>query len=220
MKKKTLIIVGICLCASFTIGAASGVKVTAELKEQQITYKDNIINQGILSYKDTTYVPLKAFGNLLEIPVNYKNGIIYLGDKTEGEISYWGKEINHMALSKYAFADYTYNGTSCSDTTGNAYTNYLKMGASMGDGYVEFPLNGKYNRFEAILAIPKGNERQEEVKLKIYVDGKEVYTKTHSPSHMPENININITGGQKITFEIESDDLYPTIGLFNGKFIK
>lgn len=203
-----------------TIGAATGIKITAELRPQQVSYKGNIVNQQVLSYKDNTYVPLKVFGNLLGIPVNYKNGIIYLDEKMDGEISYWEKDINHMSLSKYAFADYTYNGKVCSDTTGNEYTNYLQMGASMGDGYVEFPLNGKYNRFEAILGIPKGNETQEEVKLKIYVDGKEVYTKTHSPSNMPENINIDVARGQKITFEIESDDLYPTIGLFNGKFVK
>jgi len=218
--KKGLLFIGILLIA-FTVGAATGTKITAELRNQSINYNGNLSGQQVISYKGTTYVPLKAFSSLVGVSVNYKDGIVYLGEDSSTNISYWGKDIKHMAQGRFVSAEYEHNGKKHKDNTGNEYTDYLIFSSGLGEGNVDFPLNGKYKTFEAILAVPEGYERSDDGELKIYVDEKNVYNKHYSSTDMPEHIKIDITGAQKISFTMDAKTtIGAPVGLFNGEFIK
>lgn len=234
MKKKTLIIAGICVGASFTVGAATGTKVTAELKKQQISYEGKIMNQEVLSYQNNTYVPLKSFGNLVDIPVDYKNGMIYLGGNTNGEISYWGKDIKDMSKKMNSigmiFVQYDYDGYGIEDNIGNKYRNYLILNIlnspyanNKEESFVEFPLNNQYKKFNAKFGIPKSTQDVNgERIIKIYIDDVLKYEEELKKGDMLKDINIDITGAKKMRIEGLSRDesVKTSIGLFDGKFIK
>jgi len=76
--KKALAFLGVLLLGA-SVGAATGVTITATLKNQAISYNGALSSQQVVSYKGTTYVPLRSFSTLLDVPVDYKEGTIYLG---------------------------------------------------------------------------------------------------------------------------------------------
>lgn len=82
MKKKTALFALSFMMLGGTIGAATGVKISAELKPQNVIVDGSNHNQSVISYKGSTYVPLRSFGDLLGVKVDYKNGNIYLGDSS------------------------------------------------------------------------------------------------------------------------------------------
>lgn len=86
--KKWIGILVVALGMSFTLGAASGQKITAELKNQGIVVKGNKVEKQVISYNETTYVPLREFSSLLQEKVDYKDGLIYLGEVAESEYGY------------------------------------------------------------------------------------------------------------------------------------
>lgn len=86
MKKQTkrfIIIVGmLCLVSGTVLGATVGTKITAQLLQMKIV-KDNqqvLKDTKTISYNNSTYVPLRAFGDVTGVKIDYKDGVIYLGD--------------------------------------------------------------------------------------------------------------------------------------------
>ena len=82
MKKKGILIACLALSMTITVSAFTYKKVSANLKSQAINYKGNISNQEVLVYNNTTYVPLRNLSELVGIPLEYKDGVIYLGEYT------------------------------------------------------------------------------------------------------------------------------------------
>lgn len=216
--KKVLAFLGV-LLLGVTVGAATGVKITAELKNQKINFNGNLSNQEIISYKGSTYVPLRAFSNLVNIPVNYKDGIIYLGEDNSKNIAYWGKDIKDMNSKD---AVYQYDGNTINDNIGNTYSNYFVNKYGTIDANLELPLLKKYTKFKATIAIPEKYRNGNGSTLIISVDNKEVYNKFIKCDSMPSEINIDISGADKISFKISPDYAgeLTGLGLFNGQFIK
>ncbi len=73
------------------IGAATGIKINAELKQQRITVNGKEITKQVVTYQDTIYVPLRDFANMLGTHVDYKDGTIYVEGNSsaiDGNISY------------------------------------------------------------------------------------------------------------------------------------
>lgn len=80
MKKKHFVAVGIiALSLCFSLGAATGIKIQAELMNQKMNINGKEQVKATISYKGKTYVPLRDLGNMLNVPVDYKNGIVYVG---------------------------------------------------------------------------------------------------------------------------------------------
>lgn len=78
MNKKLALFVSILTVGSFSLGAATGTRITATLKQQQINYSGSTYNKQVIEYKGTNYVPLREFGNILGTNATYQNGVIYL----------------------------------------------------------------------------------------------------------------------------------------------
>lgn len=68
------------LSIAFTVGAATGTRISAMLQNQRIYVNGNYYTERVISYNGTTYVPLRRFSNFLEVPVDYRNNVIYVGD--------------------------------------------------------------------------------------------------------------------------------------------
>lgn len=82
MKKRLLLGLAIITCTSFTVGAATGGKITAYLNQQKIVCNGSTSTKQVISYNSSTYVPLREFANMVGVNVNYQDGTIFVGDNT------------------------------------------------------------------------------------------------------------------------------------------
>lgn len=76
-------IVALGLC--FSVGAATGVKISAELKNQAMKVNGTSTSKEVISYNNTTYVPLRQVGDMLGVPVDYKEGVVIIGNDSKEE---------------------------------------------------------------------------------------------------------------------------------------
>lgn len=77
--KKELLAIALSGAMCFGIGAASGIKINAELKQQLIAVNGQKATKQVVLHKGTTYVPLRDFGSMVGTSIDYKDGIIYVG---------------------------------------------------------------------------------------------------------------------------------------------
>lgn len=82
MKKRGILITCLALSMTITVSAFTHKVISANMQSQNIAYKGNTINKEVIVHDNTTYVPLRAFSEIVGVPVDYKNGTIYLGDTT------------------------------------------------------------------------------------------------------------------------------------------
>lgn len=98
-KKMVLVIGCSCLMTGTVVGATVGTKITAQLLQMKIV-KDNqqvLKDTKVISYNGSTYVPLRAFGEVTGVAIDYKDGTVYLGNNntsstentTESVSPYW-----------------------------------------------------------------------------------------------------------------------------------
>jgi len=80
MRNKSLIMLVGCVSICSAVFGATGMKISAELKQQKIVCNGSEQVKQIVSYNGTTYVPLRQFGEMTGISINYNNGIIYVGE--------------------------------------------------------------------------------------------------------------------------------------------
>lgn len=78
--KKFIVFASAVFLLGGALGAATGIKINAELKPQNVVVDGTTHNQQVISYKGSTYVPLRSFGDMLDVNVDFKNGNIYLGE--------------------------------------------------------------------------------------------------------------------------------------------
>lgn len=78
--KKGVLVVCLALAITITVSAFAHKAITVSMKSQDIFYEGNRTNQEVIVHNNTTYVPLRSFSELVGVPVDYKNGVIYLGD--------------------------------------------------------------------------------------------------------------------------------------------
>lgn len=80
MKHRKYLLMGLVIVGtSYSIGAATGTKITAMLKNQGMIINGKATNKEVIMYKETTYLPLRQIGEMLNVPVDYKNGQVILG---------------------------------------------------------------------------------------------------------------------------------------------
>lgn len=77
--KKVLLSVILSGTICLGIGAATGSKITSTLIQQPIVSNGVTSIKQVISYNNSTYVPLREFANMTGTSVDYKNGKIYLG---------------------------------------------------------------------------------------------------------------------------------------------
>ncbi len=115
-RSKILTMIGV-ICISSSISAATTLKISAELKKQNIIKNGEVINKQVISYKGTTYVPLREFADLVNVDVSYDKGYIYIGEPTKEETDKLSDSYNYAnpaPLNTYQ----TYSGK----YLGNPYT--------------------------------------------------------------------------------------------------
>ena len=146
--------------------------------------------------------------------------------------NYWGKNLESMNYQKTGDTSYEYSygddNKTIVDNLNNSHSNYLEMSTyHMADGQetcsVEFPLNGDYKLFTSKLGLVKdAQDNLQDSDVKIYVDEECVYSESLKSGDLLKDINIDLTGKQKIKFSFKCKNDYGykwiRIGFFDGKF--
>lgn len=84
IKKNICVLLGTLLIGT-SLGAATSLKVQATLMEQKMNVNGELKKEMILNYEGNTYVPLRRFGELTGIKVDYKNGTVIIGETGESK---------------------------------------------------------------------------------------------------------------------------------------
>lgn len=81
---KSLVVLGMAtiMCSSTVFGATENKKVEATLVTNKVVKDNQQVLEGteLINYNGSLYVPLRKFGEVADITINYKDGVVYLGD--------------------------------------------------------------------------------------------------------------------------------------------
>ena len=243
MKKFTSgLLAGVMLTSSITVFAAGGrmIEVFDTVKRVVVDKVEKPFdkNNAPFAYNGTTYVPLRFIADALGESIDWdaRTGTVFIGETDNKNASYWERDIKHMNFKDYQ-GGYSYwadtKGKVMKDNLDNEYSNYLVLEGNTfyknAYSHIEFPLSGQYKEFTAQVS-PTNQYLSVDgsVKFKIYLDEKEVYSITIQNGDMPKDINLDLSGANKIGFEITTHEtssrapIYThfNIGVFNGEFIK
>jgi len=82
--KKGLMVLGMTtlMCSSVVFGAVNHQRVEATIVTNKIIKDNQQVLQGteLINYNGSLYVPLRKFGDTTGITINYKDGVVYLGN--------------------------------------------------------------------------------------------------------------------------------------------
>lgn len=213
MKKRILSNLGIivlmvsCLCVGAM--AAGGLEqiqaylnrdITIKLDGQTQTMYDAKGNRVYpISYNGTTYVPIRAVSNMLDIDVEWDgaNKAVLLG-KT-GTVKDFIEEFKPYAAKKaYHF---TSKDGKTKEIAGKTYDHYITGYDAGYTGKAYYDLGGKYTTlsFQAYAA----SDYYESTTLFFYGDNDELIKKvTLTPMALPQTYTVDVSGVQQLTIEL------------------
>ncbi|MBP1934761.1 stalk domain-containing protein [Ammoniphilus resinae] len=180
--------------------------------------------QGFI-YNGTTYVPLRFIGESLGKEVEFykgKTNTIYIGKKSGGS-EYQLEKVNPTSKN---LINSSQIGSSFESNQGGKFNSGYIIGQNLTDsfGWIknEYTLNNEYERFEAIVVPHKnwsGKNKNDNVgNLKIYADGKLVFSTGNISSDLKEpiEVKVSLTGVSKLKIDCVGADL----GLLEAKLVK
>ncbi len=151
MKKIVLLLAT--LSIAFTVGAATGTRISAMLQNQRVYFNGDYYTERVISYNGTTYVPLRRFSNMLDVPVNYQNNVIYLGDDgvTNGQTSIPTPSIqtNSPVVINDARLSYNSDGEECIVLDVTFYNNSGETTSLYGSSYAINAYQNGYKLYES-----------------------------------------------------------------------
>ena len=196
-------------------------------------------NTAPFAYNGTTYVPLRFVADAWGEDVNWdgKTGTVFIGETNNKNAHYWWKNLKHMneqGLGEFSYS-YWYNekGKSITSNIGDIYSNFLTLGINCYEGksttaysLMEFPLNGQYKQLITKVGLTDDYLNSSAIiDVNIYLDENKVETLTFKNGDMPKDLSINISGYNKIGFEV-IENIQNTssnnirVGFFDSEFIK
>ena len=78
VKKKVAVFMGVMTVGAFSIGAATGIRVAATYKQQQINYNNNVYSKPVIEYDGKNYVSIRDVSEILGVNIEYDKGVIYM----------------------------------------------------------------------------------------------------------------------------------------------
>ena len=194
--------------ASRTIQVYTGVDVYVD--DQKLEPKDANGNPvEVFAYNGTTYLPLRAVGNALGLPVQWEGSTesVYIGKHNGDTPAAYLCELDYFDM---VGGGWKFGGKQ-KDSLGKEHTNNVQPGYTGSDRIsITYFLNGQYSRLTAtyFLEYEKRTSGGNYI-LTIYGDGKELWNVSVSAGIEPIDIDIDVTGVLKLT--IERSGYIPTL---------
>ncbi|QPC47542.1 stalk domain-containing protein [Mangrovibacillus cuniculi] len=177
------------------------------------------------TYNGSTYVPLRFISEALGEDVKWDGAsqTVHIGETDGGSVTYLGDSkmsyLTYQESDSDFYARGVYNnkldlGSSSSsnyrikDVLGKEYTNYLYIGSSkysdFGDfAYVEYPLNGQYERFLSDISLDADSKlSSDNFIVEVFADDKLVYSEEISAGMLPEKIEVNVNNANKLKIQL------------------
>lgn len=190
-------------------------------------------------YNGTTFVPLRYISEALNLPVQWDGATstVNIGEMEKESEVYIGNGIDAMNYQESfsGFASYYNNvkkdasdegypsNQQAVDNTGIKYDNFVVFSTGANKtSVIEYPLNAKYKKFKTNLGVIKESKTSKaSTIIEVLLDGKSVKTYTLTAGSMPQDIEIDVTNANKITFKFENVGFDSfAFGFFNPYFTK
>ncbi len=172
------------------------IKILIDGKEYQpVDAKGNEVEPFI--YNGTTYLPVRAVANAFNKAVYWddEKKSVYLG-KMNGKLEEPTVRLEDMI----SIAEKPLAAEILNDNYGNRY----KHAVSNREGFdtLQYLVNAKYSFFKGTLYVPEGESNDKSVFIRIFADGKNIYTSpTMTKISAPVDINVDISGYNDIVIE-------------------
>lgn len=155
-KQKFILTAAVALGLCFSVGAATGIKISAELKNQPMKVNGTSVTKEVITYNNTTYVPLRQAGEMLGASVSYENGVVVLeGAQAESSWAIMGSEdapyyVNTKLNAELYIMDETDDGvpinawleTVKSDDTVTVKSKSMEKAGDMDVAYMDITIDG------------------------------------------------------------------------------
>ncbi len=236
MKKILIVILIMCIVASFTAVAYASLKDV----KVQISYRNiKIIKNGIqipvkfepFIYDGRTYIAIRDVASILKLPVSYnvEDNTVILGSKERNstslsELPFLPEKLEEQADGSFMNIGSSYNeilsGIRFATIKGQVYQDALLFEGS-GTEYFKYNLDDRYNSFRFLLSAtddsPITNDKNDYATVKIYGDKKLLYS---SPQLRPDReavlMEIPVNGVNTLTIKkILNGDSIIKVGVAN-----
>lgn len=181
---------------SETISVYTGIRVC--LDDKELEPKDANGNPvKVFVYNGTTYLPVRAISNALDIPIQWdgKTSSVYIGKHT-GD-----KPAAYLGAMDHFYKDNFYQDDEVTDNLGEEHQYCLSAG-QYGMSEIRYTLNGQYTRLTGTMfqeyAYRSGKNH---TCYEIYADGEKLWSGTVTGGVRPIGFDLDITGALELTIK-------------------
>ncbi len=224
MKKIILVGMALAMCANpFAVMAKQGTEQGALTYKNITVYADGelVDTTGAepFIYNGTTYLPVRAIANAVGKEVNWvgETNTVYLGAMPSAYVETDTRlEDMYSYNNSFAKIEHVEKGADNQNQKheSGCILNCSGVGADV-ENKVEYSLNGKYKSFEAVVAVPYVERKNQNTKtLRIYSDDKEIYSsEPMKADSQPEKIELDVSDTSVLKIEVEGSGL---VGLYDA----
>lgn len=191
----------VCALASPTLAALAGktievfTGVNVYVNDQLIQPKDANGNPvEVFVHNGTTYLPIRAIGNALGLPVQWegKTNSAYVGKHQGDKPAVWLKDLDYFMGKNWVIYDGKNN---LGEITNNAFTSSDRFYYNGGFENT-YLINGQYSAISGTLfqTYEKRSNTSFDSKLEIYGDGELLYSATMKGGVKPLDFYVSLTG--------------------------
>lgn len=217
MKKRIIKNVAIVLALAFCLVIGASADSLLEKIEAYLNYGITVKYDGVeqtmydangkqvypISYQGTTYVPIRAVSNMLDIDVNWDgaNNTVLLGKTGEyadfiETVKPYTQNNNGAYMNHFTISDDKHK-----DIGGKTYNNYIEFMVNNAEFF--YNLEGKYEEFTFSTFCNTDNINGDFVVLKVIGDNEEVLASIEvTPYDLPKVTTIDVTGVQQLSLKL------------------
>lgn len=203
------------LVGMVTPALASGLSKRIEVSSGVSIYVDDVkLNPRdangnpveVFIYNGTTYLPVRAVSEALEMPVQWDGSTrsVYVGKHTGDKPAVWLADMDYFDKAQY------WSGGTTKDNLGNEHNHSLYVSgyaatlSNEGAPFRTYKLNGKYSRLTGTYFQQyEARTARASMQFEIYADGEKFWSATMKSGVDPVNFDIDISGVLELELRFE-----------------
>lgn len=183
---------------SKTISVYTGISIY--LDDKKLEPKDANGNPvEVFVYNGTTYLPVRAISNALEIPIQWdgKTSSVYIGKHTGDNPATYLGEMDYLSKRNISIEE------ELTDNLGDTHQYCISCGpVAAGNPTIKYILNGQYRQLTGTMFLDYSHrDTRESTTYKIYADGEKIWSGKITAGVQPVDFTLDITGVLELTIE-------------------